>query len=238
MLEVIKNILDIAIISVAIYLLLDYIRNKQAFFVLIGILILGLLTYISKIADLNVTYKLLSNFWGSIIIILAIVFQNEIKSGLANIGLKTIKVAHPVLYRELTDAIEELRNEKTGALIVIKREVGLEEYIETGVILNAKISKELLKSIFTKNSPLHDGAVIIENGVIKAAKCILPLSSIDIPKKFGTRHLACLGVTQVSDALAVAVSEETGNIMLAKKGEYFIFEKMDEFEKKLSEFIL
>lgn len=222
----IVNILDILILSVIFYRLILIIRGTKAIQIVIGILfVLGLTAVARDILYLKALSWLLGNFWLAAVIIFAVIFQTEIRNVLAQIGsqLWSSKSKIEDFYiNEIIESIEDLSDSAMGALIVIENEVGLKNVIETGVLLNADTSKELLLSIFkNKLAPLHDGAVVIFHGRIAAAGCLLPLSHETDVKLFGTRHRAALGLSEVTDALIVIVSEETGKISVAYKGNLY-----------------
>ncbi|MDR1474301.1 MAG: diadenylate cyclase CdaA [Endomicrobium sp.] len=216
----ISNILDILILTLIFYRIILIIQGTRTIQIFIGILFILGLTVISRdILHLKALSWLLDNFWLAAVIIFAVIFQMEIRNLLAQIGghlwgTKT-KIKDPYII-EIIDAVEDLSSSMTGCLIAIENEIGLKSFTETGVSLNADISKELLLSIFkNKSAPLHDGAIIVSNGRIVAAGCVLPLSHDTNVKLFGTRHRAALGLSEVTDAVVVVVSEETGQISIA-----------------------
>jgi diadenylate cyclase len=216
----ISNILDVLILTLIFYRIILIIQGTRTIQIFIGILFILGLTVISRdILHLKALSWLLDNFWLAAVIIFAVIFQMEIRNLLAQIGghlwgTKT-KIKDPYII-EIIDAVEDLSSSMTGCLIAIENEIGLKSFTETGVSLNADISKELLLSIFkNKSAPLHDGAIIVSNGRIVAAGCVLPLSHDTNVKLFGTRHRAALGLSEVTDAVVIVVSEETGQISAA-----------------------
>ncbi|MDR3281652.1 MAG: diadenylate cyclase CdaA [Endomicrobium sp.] len=219
----IVGILDVLILTIVFYGIIIVIKGTRAIQIVVGILfILGLTIIARDVLHLKAVLWLLENFWFAAVIIFAVVFQTEIRNLLAQIGghiwgIKIkVKDSHLV---EIVETVKDLSASMTGGLISIENEIGLKNFSETGVSLNADISKELLLSIFkSKSAPLHDGAVIIFNGKISAAGCVLPLSHSPNIKILGTRHRAALGLSEVTDALTIIVSEETGQISVSYKG--------------------
>jgi diadenylate cyclase len=219
----IVNVLDVLILTIVFYGIIIAIKGTRAIQIVVGILfILGLTIIARDVLHLKALLWLLENFWFAAVIIFAVVFQVEIRNLLAQIGghvwAMKIKVKDSHLV-EIVETVKDLSVSMTGGLISIENEIGLKNFAETGVYLNADISKELLLSIFkSKSAPLHDGAVIIFNGKILAAGCVFPLSHNSDIKIFGTRHRAALGLSEVTDALTIIVSEETGRISVAYRG--------------------
>ncbi|MDR3306602.1 MAG: diadenylate cyclase CdaA [Endomicrobium sp.] len=219
----ISHVLDIFILTLIFYRIILIIQGTRTIQIFIGILFILGLTIVSRdILHLKALSWLLDNFWLAAVIIFAVIFQTEIRNLLAQIGGRLwgakskIKDSYII---EIVDAIEDLSSSMTGCLIAIENEIGLKSFTETGVLLNADISRELLLSIFkNKSAPLHDGAIIISNGRIVSAGCVLPLSHDTNVKLFGTRHRAALGLSEVTDSVVVVVSEETGQISVAHDG--------------------
>jgi diadenylate cyclase len=232
----IVNILDILVLTVVFYKLILAIKGTRAIQIVVGILfVLGVTMLSRDVLSLKALSWLLEKFWLAAVIIFAVIFQTEIRDVLAQVGgqlgrriksklfLKHFWSSKPQIQdsyvTEIVETAKDLSAFMAGGLIAIENEIGLKNYTETGVSLNADISKELLLSIFkNKSAPLHDGAVIIFNGRILAAGCVLPLSQDTSVKIFGTRHRAALGLSQATDAIIVVVSEETGHISVAYKG--------------------
>ncbi len=187
-----------------------------------GLVVILLLYFLSIYLNLLTLNWLLSNFISSLLLIIIIIFQDDIRKALAQIGTSPfthIQTEFSHGLEEIVKAVSYMSERKIGALIVIEREIALKDFLEGAVIINSRVTKELLISIFFPNSPLHDGAVIISKGKILAAGVILPLSTNpDIAKELGTRHRAAIGITEITDAVAVVVSEETGYISLAVSG--------------------
>jgi len=229
------NLADILIVSYVCYRLLLLIRNTRAEQLLKGVIVLLVFSAISRWMGFSAVNWLINKLWTGIFIALPIVFQPELRRALEQLGRGSLFPVRLVeKTTEKTSSIEEvikavinLGTHRTGALIVWLKETGIEEYSNVGVPLDSNISSDLLMSIFTPNTPLHDGAVIIKDGRIQRAAAFLPLSdNPNISKQLGTRHRAAIGITEVSDALVIVVSEETGEISLAKDGK--IIRPLDE----------
>jgi len=217
----IANFLDIIILAVVFYRIILVVKKTRAIQIIFGIFIILFFTIVAKFLRLRALFWVLENFWFAAVIIFSVVFQSEIRSVLAQIGGQIygskLKIKDSYV-SEIIEAVEDLSISMTGGIISVENKVGLRNFTETGIPLNADISKELLLSIFkNKSAPLHDGAVIIFNDKILAAGCLLPLSHINV-KMFGTRHRAALGLSEVTDAVTIVVSEETGHISVAYKG--------------------
>ena len=220
----VKDALDIGIVAFGIYWLLLLIRGTRAVQMLAGLFILILVLAASQYFQLFTTQWILDKFLGSLLLIIVVVFQHDIRRALTRVGRG---VFYPQLGRwEETQILEEIVNTATacaarriGALIVLERETRLENFVEMGDPLDAKVTRDLLVSIFMPGSPLHDGAVIVQAGKLIAAGCILPLTgSLDVGREMGTRHRAALGITEETDAVVIVVSEQTGQISVAEGG--------------------
>ncbi len=191
---------------------------------LTGLGILGLGFFLSSTFELFTTHWLLSYFFDYLILIIIVLFQDDLRRALTHVGTNPFFSAaseeeERAMVDEIARAATRLAQDRIGALIVIERETGLKNFIDTGSKLDSKVKAELLNSIFIESSPIHDGAVIITNGRIAAAGCFLPLSKDpNIDKKYGTRHRAALGLTEDTDAIVVLVSEEAGEAHLVKNG--------------------
>ena len=234
-----QDILDILIVSFIIYRTFLFIKGTRAIQLIIGFILIFFIFYFSKKLELYTLGWILNNFVGSIVLVIVVIFQNDIRRMLIALGRspffnKITYVEQTLFYDELSNACVILSKRKTGALIVIEREVGLEEFMEIGIKMDAGVNTELIISIFQQASPIHDGAMIIREGRIRAASCILPLTLMaNLDKAFGTRHRAAIGITEVTDAVAVVVSEEKGQISYAYKGEIFTDIDGDELKKVL-----
>lgn len=216
--SLVVQVLDILIVSVLMYRALLVIRGTRALPMLLGLTSVAAVYFIAKQVGFVTLAWLIDSFFNSFILLVVVIFQDDIRRALTKVGSQSFifkqgkSVPHQVL-DEIALSAYKLSKAKMGSLIVIQREVGLEEFMEDGVHLEAQVSPKILLSIFTKESPLHDGAVIIQGGTIKAAGCVLPLSfNPDLDPNLGTRHRAALGITERSDAIVVVTSEETGAI--------------------------
>jgi len=226
----INDIVDILIIAYVLYRLILVIHKTRAEQLLKGLAVLIIITKLSEWLQLRTVNYILRNAMTVGVIALLIVFQPELRRGLESLGRSGFLGKNFFFFNEdekdmsevigeICDAVQYLSRSKIGALIVIERETGLNEIIETGIAMDSKISSELLINTFIPNTPLHDGAVIIRGDRIMAAGCFLPLTdNQNLSSELGTRHRAGLGVTEISDAIAIIVSEETGTISLAQNG--------------------
>lgn len=222
-----RNVLDIALVFVIVYVVLKLLRGTRAVPTVIGMVILFLLYWFAVAQDLSTLEFVLRYAVGFIGIAIIVLFQSEIRQALIYFANR---FRFPILkrqrgqfggsvYDEMVLAVTTLASEKTGALIVIERNVGLRNFIDAGVQLDAKISYDLIVSIFNPASPLHDGAVVIQNERLAAASVFLPLTkNPEISRELGTRHRAAIGVTEGSDAISLVVSEETGLITYVEAG--------------------
>jgi len=208
---------------------------------LVGLLILWA---VSRYYDLFALSWLLQNFFDYLIIILIVLFQDQIRSALVSLSSSSLfaknqntKLDQQI--EEVIDAVMALSRENTGALIVFERKQGLYNFSSTGTRLNCKIHSDIIYSIFQQKSPLHDGAIIIFNNTIQSAGCFLPLSrNVDIDRHYGTRHRAALGVTEISDAVVVTVSEETSRINICVDGKFHMMEDESVLRKNLRYLLL
>ena len=217
------SIVDILLVAILIYQLLALIRGTRAAPMLVGLAVLALAFYFARLGELRTLNWLLSTLLPYVVFALIVVFQSEIRHALANLGTRIAfgrsSNSAGDVYDDIVLAANLFAQNQTGALIVIEREIGLRTYIESGVPLDARLSYDLLATLFRPSAPLHDGAVIVQRDRIAAAACFLPLSMNPVlSTQMGTRHRAGIGVTEETDAVAVIVSEETGAISLAVKG--------------------
>jgi diadenylate cyclase len=218
------DILDIALMSLILYRLLLIVKGTKAAQMLIGLGVLLLASLASRYLELYTIDWLVQSFWSQIVIAIIILFQPEIRRALAHMGeaqfLSNFTTAEELKsLEEIVRAAISLSNRKIGALIVIERDTSLKDFVEVGTLLDAKVSKEVLLSIFHPTSPIHDGAVIIKGNRIAAAGCFLPITlSSELSKSLGTRHRAGIGLTEETDAVALIVSEETGYVSMALDG--------------------
>lgn len=235
----ILDAIDIIIVAFFIYQLYILVRGTVAIKILLGILSLYLLWYVVKVLDMTMLGTILGQFIAGGVIALIIVFQQELRRFLLMIGSRGIlgnrKIINrlfkakwnardeiPLNINGVVKACIRMSASKTGALIVIAKTSALKFYVDSGDRIDARVSSVLIESIFFNNSPLHDGAIIIGNNTIKSARCILPVADDeDFPSHLGFRHRASVGITQNTDAIAIAVSEETGKISYSKNGMLF-----------------
>ncbi|TVR43216.1 MAG: TIGR00159 family protein [Bacteroidia bacterium] len=230
------DILDIVLVAILLYQLYILIRGTGAINIFLGILSIYIIWWLVRIFEMEMLTAILGQFISVGVLALIIVFQPEIRKFLLIIGKKSflhrqsrskwfkgiwqIEKDKELNIPAIVNSLEALAEQKTGALIVITQKNELESFIETGQRIDAEITEQLLGSIFYKNSPLHDGAVIISDNRIRAARCVLPVSEIRrIPSSLGLRHRAAIGITEQSDAIALVVSEQTGKISWSKGGE-------------------
>ncbi|EQK48721.1 MULTISPECIES: diadenylate cyclase CdaA [Paraclostridium] len=229
----IPDIVDIAIVTYIFYKVYTFIKDTRAEQVLKGMLFLLVATKVSEIFNLHTLYWMLENTLTVGLIAVLIIFQPELRSGLEYIGRtkftflgkNNYTISEDQLKKDIEEIVEclySLSRQKIGALIIMERDTRIGEVINTGTIIDAEISRQLLINIFIPNTPLHDGAVVIRDGKVKAAACFLPLTeSKDLSKDLGTRHRAAIGVSEISDCLSLIVSEETGAVSIAKSGKLY-----------------
>jgi diadenylate cyclase len=219
-----RDAVEVAIVSFAVYRVLLIIHRRRAMQVLIGLIVLAAAYGISYALQLQMIVYLLTLMFGYGAIALLVVFAPELRAALAQIGRSPMsrffsRMAESEIADQVAEAIERLSQSGIGAIIAIERDVSLEEYVHSGSEMQAKVSADLLATIFTPYSPLHDGAVIIRGDTIVGAGCILPLSqALLVDRSLGTRHRAALGLSEETDALVVVVSEETAAITAAANG--------------------
>ncbi|MBI5562124.1 MAG: TIGR00159 family protein [Deltaproteobacteria bacterium] len=211
----IVEVIDIIIVAVVIYWLMLMFKGSKAERMLWGLGVIIIVYFVSQRVELLTLHWILSNFLGSIIIFIIVVFQQDIRRALVQMGkpfsTADIKVAGEYL-DEITKAVSSMSRKRTGALIALERSMDLGDYLEIGVEVDSRVTKELLLSIFDTASPLHDGAAVVRKGRIFKAGCILPLTEREVRKSMGTRHRAAIGLAEETDAVIIVVSEETGEI--------------------------
>lgn len=238
----ITDILDILIVAFIVYKVLGFIRETRAEQLAKGLLVLVVGTLLSDICHLYTLHWILSNVMTVGMLALVVLFQPELRRALEKLGRsKFINITGDVdkddakrIVTEISKAVESMSASRTGALMVIERETTLNDIVETGTIIDATISAEMIGNVFYEGAPLHDGAVIVRGGRFYAAGCVLPLTqNKKLGKELGTRHRAGIGVTETSDALVIIVSEETGVISLAQNGELTRFVDVKKIEKIL-----
>lgn len=221
--QIALKVLDIVLVAILIYQFLMLVQGTRAAPMLVGVATLGLAFYFVRLGELPTLNWLLSTLLPYAVFALIVVFQSEIRHALANLGsrvsLMRSSSSSADVYDDIVLAANLFSQNQTGALVVIEREIGLRTYIESGVALDARLSYDLLATIFRPSAPLHDGAVIVRRDRIAAAACFLPLSMNPVlSTQLGTRHRAGIGITEETDAVAVIVSEETGAISVAVGG--------------------
>ncbi len=247
------DLIDVSLVAILLYQVYKLIRGSLAVNIFLGILALYLVYLIVRAAQMELLATILGQFMGVGVLAMIILFQPEIRKFLLLIG-RTTEINRESIFKsisnwgaehhddvevhELIEAVKTLKATRTGALIVFSRDIELKFYAETGDPIDAKVNKRLLLSIFNKNSPLHDGAIIIYKGRIKAARCVLPVSENDhLPPQFGLRHKSAIGMTEVTDTLVLAISEETGRLILSRNGKYLRSLKLKQVEQKILDYL-
>jgi uncharacterized protein (TIGR00159 family) len=220
----IRDTIDIVIVAVGIYWLLLLIRGTRAVQILVGLIVLIGASVLSELFELVTVRLILENFLTSAVLIIIVLFQQDIRRALARVGRGFFPAVsaeqESQIVEEVVRAAQALSKRRIGALIVLARETVLDDQIETGTALDSEVSKDLLVSLFVPSSPLHDGAAVIQEGRIAYAGAILPLTlKTDLPEGVGTRHRAAVGITEETDAVVVVVSEETASISAVMGGE-------------------
>ncbi len=247
------DLIDVTLVAILLYQIYKLIRGSIAVNIFLGILALYLVYLIVRAAQMELLATILGQFMGVGVLAMIILFQPEIRKFLLLIGrgaeinrgdfLKSLANWRTSYHddfdvHQLMEAIKTLKATRTGALIVFSRDIELKFYAETGDPIDAEVNKRLIISIFNKNSPLHDGAVIIHKGRIKAARCVLPVSDNDhLPPHFGLRHRSAIGMSEVTDTLVVAISEESGRLILARNGKFIRGLKLKTVEHKVLEYL-
>jgi len=244
----ISDIIDIIIVAFLFYKVLGFIKETRAQQLVRGIILVIVAFLLSQIFDLNLLNWLLKSLLTIGLIAVIVIFQPELRRGLERIGRKGIiadqfrNISNEEAIdtvRKIVDAVDDFSTSRTGALIAIERQTSLNDIVETGVVIDAEISVRLLGNLFYEGSPLHDGAVIIRGTRVHAASCVLPLTSrTNIGGNLGTRHRAGVGLSEVSDALVIIVSEESGAISVAQNGEFRRFIDLKTLEKQLFDIYL
>lgn len=244
------DVIDIICLSGVLFVIYLFVKERRAGKLALGVAFVFIILVFCELLSLNAMKFLLSHVIDVGLVLIVVIFQPEIRSGLEKIGdssLKGIKVigeqkntTHTIaMIDEISNAIFELAKSKTGALIVFERNTKLGDLILTGTVINAQVSSYLLRNIFFDKAPLHDGAVIIRDNRIYSAGCLLPLSiNSDIIKDLGTRHRAAIGASENSDCIAVVVSEETGIVSIAHEGHIYRNFTRATMKKKLEEYLV
>ncbi len=243
-LELITLILDISIVIFLLYCFFKIVKGSRAWQLIKGIALLIIATWVSGILNLKILNWILTGIMNLGVIAIIVIFQPELRRGLEQLGTnkftkffgidKDLETKTKEDIYKIAIATTELSKIKVGALIVIERDIKIQDIISTGIPLNAEVSPQLLVNIFEPKTPLHDGAVVISGNKIAAAACVLPLADDkDIAKELGTRHRAAIGISKESDSIVVVVSEETGKISVAKDGTLIADVREDALKKIL-----
>ncbi len=247
------DVVDIGLVAILLYQVYKLIHGSIAVNIFLGILALYLVYLVVRAAQMELLATILGQFMGVGVLAMIILFQPEIRKFLLIIG-RGAEINRDNIFKslhnwrhgyhddfdvhQLIDAAKSLKATHTGALIVFSRNMELKFYCDTGDPLDAEVTKHLLLSVFHKQSPLHDGAAIIYKGRIKAARCVLPLSENDhLPAHFGLRHRSAIGMSETTDTLVVAISEETGRLILARNGKFIRGLKLKQVEQKILEYL-
>lgn len=247
------DILDILLVSVLLYQVYKLLKGSVAVRVLIGFLVLYLVYLVVRAAQMELLAGILGQFMGVGVLAAIIIFSQEIRKFLLILGKTTFRqegfIQSMMIWKKKVDkesfnvtpiieAIKSLSTTNTGALIVFSKSSELKFYVDSGDLIDAFISKRLLIAIFNKYSPLHDGAVIVYQGKVRAARCILPVSERDLPAQYGMRHRAAMGMSEATDTLILTVSEETGQMSLAKNGQIDNNLSIPEIRKRINTYLL
>ena len=247
------DLVDIGFVAILLYQVYKLIRGSIAVNIFLGILSLYLIYLIVRAAQMELLAKILGQFMGVGVLAMIILFQPEIRKFLLLIG-RSAEINRDNIFKsinnwrygfhddfdvhQLMEAVKSMKATRTGALVVISRDTELKFYCETGDYLDADVNKRLILSIFQKTSPLHDGAIIIYKGRIKAARCVLPVSENDhLPPHFGLRHRSAIGMSETTDTLVMAISEESGRLILARNGKFLRGLKLRQVEQKILEYL-
>ena len=217
-----QDVIDILVVSYIIYRVILLIRGTRAVQMAAGLALITVIYFVAGELKLFTLHWLLGTILSSLFLLIIIVFQDDIRRALAQMGqtpFPKLRVKTFQALEEIAKAVTTLTKNRTGALIILERDMGLKDYLESGVTIDGRVTRALLCTIFDKSTPLHDGAVIIQKNRLSVAGCVLPLSTNpSISKRLGTRHRAAIGITEQTDAIAVVVSEETGSLSVAIAG--------------------
>ncbi len=218
------DIVDVIVVAFLLYQFFKFVKGTKATPILVGLALFFAISFVSRWLDLKALSFIMSSILAVWVVAFVIVFQPEIRNALARIGRQRsikffLKVEESPVIDEIADAVERMSEDKIGALILIQKDIGLKDIIDTGVSIDATVNSSLLRTIFFPDTPLHDGACVIQGETLVAAGCVLPLSdNPSLSGKYGLRHRAALGISEQSDAVCIVVSEETGKISFAYKG--------------------
>ena len=241
-LKIVLSIIDLIIVGFIVIKVYRILKNTRAMQLIKGIVVLVIANWLSSVLSLNILHSLLSLIMNYGILLIIVVFQPELRKVIENVGnanfrkwLDLEEEKEVTCIPEVVKAAQIMSSTKTGMLVVFERETSLGEIARTGVMLNSEVSTELLINIFVKDTPLHDGAVIIKDNKVEAASCILPLTDKEsLDRIFGTRHRAAIGVSEVTDSVVAVVSEETGAISIACNGKIIRELSPEQLEKELN----
>jgi len=239
-----KPIVEILILWLLIYHILLFFEGTRAIQVVRGIILLLAAFFVFERLNFQVLDWILTKLFGISVIAILIIFHPEIRQGLARLGRRRIFGATlreeelDLIVKEIATAVENLARNRVGALITIEKDIPLTAYMESGVLIDARVSSDLIEAIFTPVNPLHDGGLIVQNGRIAAAGCLFPLTQIkDLSRMYGTRHRAAMGLSEVTDAIVVIVSEERGDVSLVYKGKLYRDLSQDDVKIRIKEII-
>jgi diadenylate cyclase len=218
------DVIDIIVVAFLLYAFFRFIKGTKATPILVGLVLFFVISFVARWLDLKALTWIMNSILAVWVVAFVIVFQPEIRNALARIGRQRpikffLRMQESPVIKEIVDSVKKMSEEKTGALVLIQKDIGLQDVIDTGILIDAQINSSLLRTIFFPDTPLHDGACVIRDDKIVAAGCVLPLSeNPNLSGKYGLRHRAALGISEQSDALCIVVSEETGKISFAYKG--------------------
>ena len=239
-----KPIVEILILWLLIYHILLFFEGTRAIQVVRGIILLLAAFFVFERLNFQVLDWILTKLFGISVIAILIIFHPEIRQGLARLGRRRIFGATlreeelDLIVKEIATAVENLARNRVGALITIEKDIPLTAYMESGVLIDARVSSDLIEAIFTPVNPLHDGGLIVQNGRIAAAGCLFPLTQIkDLSRMYGTRHRAAMGLSEITDAIVVIVSEERGDVSLVYKGKLYRDLSQDDVKIRIKEII-
>lgn len=232
------TILDILIVATLLYWIMLLLKGSRAEKMIWGLGVIVFLYLASERAELLTLHWILNNFLGSIVIVIIVVFQRDIRRALMQMG-RPFSMKAPAIRKqhveELSKAVSTMSSSRVGALIVIEREIDLADFLEAGTEMDARVSSEMLLSIFNASSPLHDGAVVISRDRLKTAGAILPLAREEFSNALGTRHRAAVGISDETDAVVIVVSEKSGDVSIAREGDIVRVEDPVQLGEKLDE---
>jgi diadenylate cyclase len=233
------DIIDILVVAFLLYQFFKFIKGTKATPIFVGLALFFFISFIARWLDLKAFSWIMNSILAVWVVAFVIVFQPEIRNALARIGKQRpirffLRVEEPPVIEEVVDAVKKMSEDKIGALILIQKDIGLNDIIDTGVQINAQVNSSLLRTIFFPDTPLHDGACVIKGDIIVAAGCVLPLSeNPNLSGKYGLRHRAALGIAEQSDALCIVVSEETGTVSFAYRSKLVTRVETDVLKRSL-----